>query len=167
MLQSFFKNYDEIRTLPQRKGQEARLERIDIMTVNVLVHLLLSFFEGTKALEGDFTPTIHHVYQQYVKLKRCMIFQATDCPLLKFLKRRGFQPIDNKFEITPLHKLALFSKNDSFTFSRSKNVCDMEKTICPLPRLKFILNSIKNVHVPMTPQRVISATRGWKYFAKD
>jgi len=33
-------------------------------------------------------------------------------------------------------------------------VCKMEKTICPLPRLKFILNSIKNVHAPMKPQRV-------------
>jgi len=46
-------------------------------------------------------------------------------------------------------------------------VCEMEKTICPLPRFKFILNSIQNVHVPMKPQRVISATRGWEYFAKD
>ena len=45
-------------------------------------------------------------------------------------------------------------------------ICEMEKAICPLPRFKFILNSIKNVHVPMKPQRVISATRGWEYFAK-
>ena len=45
-------------------------------------------------------------------------------------------------------------------------VCEMEKTICPLPRSKFILNSMKNVHAPMKPQRVISAARGWKYFAK-
>ena len=48
-------------------------------------------------------------------------------------------------------------------------VCKMEKTICPrgLPRLKSILNSIKNEHVPKKPQRVISATRRWEYFAKD
>jgi len=46
-------------------------------------------------------------------------------------------------------------------------VSEMEKRICPLPRLKFILNSIKNVHVPMKPQREISAKRGWEYFAKD
>ena len=46
-------------------------------------------------------------------------------------------------------------------------VCEMQKTICPLPHLKFILNSIKNVHVPKKPQRVISATSGWEYFAKD
>ena len=46
-------------------------------------------------------------------------------------------------------------------------VCEMEKTIYLLPRLKFILNSIKNVHVPKKPQHVISATRGWQYFAKD
>jgi len=35
-------------------------------------------------------------------------------------------------------------------------ICEMAKTIFPLPRLKFILNSIKNVHAPMKPQRVIS-----------
>ena len=67
-------------------------------------------------------------------------------------------------------------KNDCSKFCRSKRsvaklslllYCLLEKTICPLPRLKFILNSIKNVHAPMNPQRVISATRGWEYFAKD
>jgi len=46
-------------------------------------------------------------------------------------------------------------------------VCEMEKTIFPLPRLKIMLNSIKNVHAPMKPQRVISAARVWEYFAKD
>ena len=46
-------------------------------------------------------------------------------------------------------------------------VCELEKTIFSLPRLKFILTSIKNAHVPMNPQRVISATRGWEYFAAD
>jgi len=46
-------------------------------------------------------------------------------------------------------------------------VCKLEKTICPLVRLKFILNSIKNVHAPVKPQHVISAARGWEYFAKD
>ena len=35
-------------------------------------------------------------------------------------------------------------------------------------RLKFILNSIKNVHVPLKPQRIISATRGWEFlFCED
>jgi len=43
-------------------------------------------------------------------------------------------------------------------------VCEMEKSICPLPHLKFILNSIKNVHAPMKPQRVIAAVSGWQYF---
>ena len=46
-------------------------------------------------------------------------------------------------------------------------VWEMEKTICPLTSLKFILISIQNVHVPKKLQRVISATRGWEYFAKD
>jgi len=46
-------------------------------------------------------------------------------------------------------------------------VCEIENTICPLPRLKFTLNSIQNVHAPMKPQHVISAARDWVYFAKD
>jgi len=37
----------------------------------------------------------------------------------------------------------------------------MEKTICPLTRLKFVLNSIKNVYAQMKPQRVIFATGGY------
>ena len=36
-----------------------------------------------------------------------------------------------------------FLKNGCSKFSRSKNVCEMVKTICPLPRLKFTLNSIQ------------------------
>jgi len=61
-------------------------------------------------------------------------------------------------------------KNDCSQFSRSKRsvaklffcyvVWEMEKTICSLQRLKFILISIKNMCVPMKPQRVISATSG-------
>ena len=46
----------------------------------------------------------------------------------------------------------------------------MEKTICPLPCLKFVLNSIKTVCVPVKPQHIISATlttRRWEYFAKE
>jgi len=46
-------------------------------------------------------------------------------------------------------------------------VCKMEKTICPLPCLNCILNSIKNVHAPIKPQHVISAARGWEYSAMD
>jgi len=48
-------------------------------------------------------------------------------------------------------------------------VCKMEKTICPLPRLKFILNSIKKCACTneTAARRLISATRGWEYFAND
>ena len=46
-------------------------------------------------------------------------------------------------------------------------VCEMEKTLCLLSHLKFILNSIKNVHAPMKLQHVICAARGWQYFSKD
>jgi len=67
--------------------------------------------------------------------------------------------------------------NDCSKFCRSRrSVAKLSLLLCclrdgenkaPSTRLKFVLNSIKNVHAPMKPQRVISASRGWEYFAKD
>ena len=39
----------------------------------------------------------------------------------------------------------------------------VEKTICPLPCSKVLLNSIKTVCVPVKPQRIISATLAPRY----
>ena len=68
-------------------------------------------------------------------------------------------------------------KNDCSKFSRSKkSVAKLSLLLCclqdgennlPSTPFKIILNSIKIVHAPMKPQRVIPAARGWEYFAKD
>ena len=41
------------------------------------------------------------------------------------------------------------------------------ETNLPSTPLKIYSEFNKNVHAPMTPQRVISATRGREYFSKD
>jgi len=76
----------------------------------------------------------------------------------EFLKNNGFKNDCSKF---------IRSKRSASKLSCCYVVCEMEKTICPQPRLKFILNLIKSLHVPRKPKRVISATRGWEYFAED
>ena len=68
-------------------------------------------------------------------------------------------------------------KHNCSKFSRlNRSVAKLSVLLCclrdgennlPSTPFKILLNSIKNVHVPMKPQRVISATRGWEYFAKD
>ena len=68
-------------------------------------------------------------------------------------------------------------KNDCSKFSRSKrSVAVLSLLLCylrdvenqmPSTLLKFILNSIKIVHVPMKPKRIIFGMRCWEYFAKD
>ena len=100
----------------------------------------------------------------------------------------GFRSRSRALRLETLHRLFFMKfckeflkktvlKNDCSKFSRSKRsvaklsslLCYLRvaENICPLPRLKFILNSIKNVHVPMKPQRLISAAGGWEHFAKD
>jgi len=68
-------------------------------------------------------------------------------------------------------------KNDYSKFSPSKrSVAKLSLLLCclrdgennlPSTPFKIYTELNKNVHAPMTTQRVISATRGWEYFAKD
>ena len=68
-------------------------------------------------------------------------------------------------------------KNDCSNFSRSKRpVAKLSLLLCclrggennlPSTPLKIYTEFNKNVHVPKKPQRVIYATTGWEYFAKE
>jgi len=75
-------------------------------------------------------------------------------------------PLKKRFKKMIVQNLAV-QRGQWLSFLCCYVVCEMEKTICPLRRLKFILKSINNVHAPMKEQRAISAARGWEYFAKD
>ena len=76
--------------------------------MNDLIEFLFPFRNATKALEGDLTPTIHHVYLWYRKLTECFRAFSDDSPLKSFLKRRGMKVISEKFKISSLHRFALF-----------------------------------------------------------
>ena len=59
-----------------------------------------------------------------------------------------------------IYKVAYCSKFNRLKWSRASFLCcyaAVEKTIRPLPCLKFPLNSIKTVCVPVKPRRIISA----------
>ena len=59
-------------------------------------------------MEGDLRPSIHYVYLWYKKLLSRMQNFPTALPLLKFLNKRGQKFIEQKFQIKPVHKMALF-----------------------------------------------------------
>jgi len=68
-------------------------------------------------------------------------------------------------------------KYDCSKFSRSKrSVAKLSLWLCclrdgennlPTTPFKICIEFNKNVHVPKKPQRIISATKRWEYFAKD
>ena len=108
LLQSVIKTYDEAKKILCDIGQERRLADIDLALLDGVVKFLQSFHGATKALEGDDFPTIHHVYQWYMKLKRVVIENYSDSSFVKLLKKLALCALTEKFEITAIHKLALF-----------------------------------------------------------
>ena len=103
----FMKIFSEVNNIFKVKGQEQKLKDIDITVVNIFMDFQAPYSEVTKSLEGEKYPTMHHVHQWHAKLKRCMIIIPTDC-LTRFLEIRGSRGLDEKFQVTLLHKLALF-----------------------------------------------------------
>ena len=102
------KTYDEAKKILCDIGQERRLADIDLALLDSVVKLLQPFHDATLALEGNDFPTIHHVYQWYIKLKRVVIEKYSDFSFVKFLKKKALYALTEKFEITAIHKLALF-----------------------------------------------------------
>ena len=62
-----------------------------------MVHFLQPFEKATKALEGDSTSTIQHVYLWYKKLIGCMQTSPNAIPIVKLLYKRGLKAISCKF----------------------------------------------------------------------
>ena len=108
LLQSLSKVYDEVKKVLHDANQENRLQNIDMIVVNALINFLMPFQDATLALESECHPTIHHVYQWNVKLKRSVQQSFIDPPFISFLKRRALCALNEKFLIFPIHKLALF-----------------------------------------------------------
>ena len=108
MLQSLVKVYAEVQNVLTAEAQEQRLLNIDISVVKILINFLLPFYEATKDLEGDHYAIIHHVYQWFVKLQRCMQTALSDCPMVKFLRALGSFALKSKIEIVLFHKVGLF-----------------------------------------------------------
>ena len=101
----------------------------------------------------------------------------------------GFRSRSRALRLETLHRLFFMKfcnkefilktvlKNDCSKFSRSKkSVAKFSLWLCclrdgennlPSTPLKIFTENQKKVHMPKKPQRVISATRGWEYFAKD
>jgi len=118
MLKSLQKVEAEVKDLLKACGQLRRIDDIDFVLNDLLINFLEPFQEATLALEGDLYPTIHHVFQWFIKLKRSATRHATDLPVIGFLKQRATYSLEKKFNVTPLHKIA-FMLNPKFKSMRA------------------------------------------------
>nr|CAB3236372.1 uncharacterized protein zf(bed)-1 [Phallusia mammillata] len=108
VLISVNKVFDEIETLLIEKGQQSRLENIDIVLMNELINFLLPFKQVSEAMEGDKYPTIHGVLLWKKKLLDHCKTLPTNTIVLKMLKLKCTQLIKSKWPSLDTYKIALF-----------------------------------------------------------
>lgn len=108
MLDSISSQYEAIRTLLEERGEEDRLTSISTETLHDIVAFLVRFKEATKALEASKTPTIHLTAVWLERLRRHLQQCSTDSMTLSSLKEKCLKVLDDKFQLHPLHKLAMF-----------------------------------------------------------
>ena len=88
LLMSEQKNFREIESLLKEKGEELRLQGIDLMLMNKWIQFLLPFKLISDAMEGSKYPTIHGVLLRRKKLlDHCKCFE-TDLSVIKIIKKK-------------------------------------------------------------------------------
>lgn len=96
----------------KRKLQEAneygRIETIDFCLLKMFREFLQPLKQATKALESDKYPTIHRVVLWHFRLVQHATPLPFDSPIIKQLKQRLAEALPRKWELTTVHKLALF-----------------------------------------------------------
>ena len=107
-----------------------RVDEIDFVLIDILIKFLEIFQEATLALEGDVYPTIHHVFQWFTKLQRSVARNATDLPILAFLKERASHALHDKFTVTTVHKMT-FMLNPKFKSMRAFSDITKTEVITP------------------------------------
>lgn len=108
MLESVIGQKETIREFLKEKAEDQRIDTIDFSLLKDVVLVLKPLKEATKYLEGEKYPTIHRVYLWYNKLQQQLKPCQSDNPLIAQLKFRMAAFLKDKFQMTTIHKLALF-----------------------------------------------------------
>ena len=120
MPKSIKKVENEVKNLLEEVVKMKRVDEIDFVLIVILIKFLEIFQEATLALEGDVYSTIHHVFQWYTKLQRSVARNATNLPILAFLKSvRAFSGITKTEMITLARSLFREQINGRSSSSRS------------------------------------------------
>jgi hypothetical protein len=108
IIESVINQEDDIRRVLHEKGEDHRVNGIDFGMLKDIAKFLSPFKQATKSLEANSYPTIHRVYLWYQKLQRHVETQCFDSSLIAQLKERLTVSLQEKFQMSKIHKLALF-----------------------------------------------------------
>lgn len=108
MMQSVIKQYRDIQAAMEEKGQEERLDGIDLDVLNTVTQFLLLFKDASDELEGEKYPTIQQVILWFFKLKKHCEPHYGDPEYMVFIRARALKYLQEKLSLTITHKLGTF-----------------------------------------------------------
>ncbi|XP_060794120.1 E3 SUMO-protein ligase ZBED1-like isoform X3 [Neoarius graeffei] len=108
MLNSIARQHSEIRELLQGKGQEHRIEGIQVEVLTAVGEFLTPFKHASEDMEGDRYPTINSVLLWYHRLRMHCEPRCGDPLYMEHIRRRAGELLNDKMTITPIHKIATF-----------------------------------------------------------
>ncbi|KAK5865251.1 hypothetical protein PBY51_016428 [Eleginops maclovinus] len=108
MLSSIAKQHREIRELLKEKGQEHRMERIQVEVLTTISEFLSLFRDASEDMEGDRYPTLNTVLLWRHRLGAHCEPRFQDPDYMRHIRSRASELLNEKFIITSTHKIATF-----------------------------------------------------------
>ena len=108
MLDSILSQYDDVGDILAERGEQNRLINLSRDVLGDLVSFLARFRDATKALEASKTPTLHLTAVWIERLRTHLQPATSDSMALGSLKKKALEVLNQKLELHPLHKMAVF-----------------------------------------------------------
>lgn len=108
MINSVAKQFRQIHELLEEKGQEQRMDGIQVEVLTTIGEFLCLFKDASEELEGDRYPTINSVLLWFNKLKAHCEPNCGDSEYIQYIRQRAGWLINEKFKVTTTHKIATF-----------------------------------------------------------
>lgn len=108
MLDSVYKNYDQLIELLDKIGEQQRLQNIEKEDVKYLLDFFDIFTKAITETEQTKQPSLYLVWKWLIQIKEHLKPNRNDCHMIRMMKRTALSYLNNNFDFHPYYKIAVF-----------------------------------------------------------
>lgn len=140
MMDSIYKQYDEIERILRERNESIRLRNMDRDVIRAVMEFLSTFLEASLLAESNYKPTIGNVWLGISEILTVCRVVERDSTCIRAMKARALHYIEKKFVLNKHHRIATFLnpnyKSLAFTTPslKIKTIEDTREMCSALPR---------------------------------